>query len=434
MTSPPRSGGAASNPSPQNIRRRRGGLALLLGLSLLAGAVAIAVVAPQRSVVRISLAEGPPGTTRALIARALVAEAKARGADARTVETVGTRDGLEQVESRAVDFAIVSGLIGLGAHPHVREVAPLQLEALHLAVRAELADAVGRSLGALRGRIVDLGPQGSSTTLLAQAVMAFAGLTPGDGTAPDTFVARNLQFAELEALAVGESDDARPDAFFHFGSVPSEVVLRALRMPHYRLVALPFAKAFHLNAIIAETSPAAPVTGVDRLSVTDAVIPGFTYRAEPPEPPAPLHTLGGCLLLVAHEDVPVESVELVLHAAFGSRFARLAEPHLHHSLLELPPHLTRHPGTLAYLRRDESLITNQSVDELNNTLGILGGSSGAPSSCDNGGVNANGPGGTRPSRPASSASRASSAGWRSSSSAPRSISSPSPPWSASCCT
>jgi hypothetical protein len=85
-----------------------------------------------------------------------------------------------------------------------------------------------------------------------------------------------------------------------------------------------------------------------------------------------MHTLGGRLLLIAHEDVPVESAELLLEAAFGSRFARLAEPNLHHSLLELPPHLARHPGTLAYRRRGESLITNQSVDELSNTLSILG--------------------------------------------------------------
>jgi hypothetical protein len=57
---------------------------------------------------------------------------------------------------------------------------------------------------------------------------------------------------------------------------------------------------------------------------------------------------------------------------FGSRFARLAEPNLNHSLLELPPHMARHPGTLAYRKRGESLITNQSVDELSNTLSILG--------------------------------------------------------------
>jgi len=368
-TALPSSDAAISKPQSTQ-HRRRGGLALLLGLTLLAGALAIAFVTPRRPVARITLAEGAPGTTRALIARALVAESIARGADASLVK--GTEHGIEQVDTRAVDFALVSGLGELSAHPHIREVAPLQLEALHLAVRADLVDAVGEDLGALRGRTVDLGPRGTGTALLAEAVMAFAGLTPGDGARPDTFVARHLEYGDLDASMAGANDGTRPDAFFHLSSVPSKIVLHAVHTAAYRLVALPFAEAFRLNAIISEASPVAPVTGVDRLSVTDTIIPAFIYRTEPAEPPAPLHTLGGRLLLVAHEDVPAESVELMLHAAFGSRFARLAEPHLHHSLLELPPHLMRHPGTLEYVRRDESLITTQNVDELSNTLSILG--------------------------------------------------------------
>lgn len=370
--SPPSTDAATSSPPPQGTRRRRrGGLGLLLGLTLLAGGLAIAVVAPRRSVPRITLTEGPLGTTRALVGRALIAAATARGADARLAKTMDTEDELEQVETRAVDFALVSGVVGFGAHAHVREVAPLHLEALHLVVRADLAEAVGQRLGALRGRTVDLGPHGTPTALLAEAVMAFAGLTPGDGTAPDTFVTRHLDYADLDALMVA-GGDARPDAFFHLAAVPAKVVLRALHAAPYRLVALPFAEAFRLNAIIAEPSSPGSVTDIDRLSIADTVIPAFTYRMEPPEPPAPLHTVGGRLLLVAHEDVPVESVELMLDAAFGSRFARLAEPHLHHSLLELPPHMTRHEGTLAYRKRGDSLITNQTVDELSNTLSILG--------------------------------------------------------------
>jgi TRAP-type uncharacterized transport system substrate-binding protein len=372
-TSPPWTDAATASSPPQGTRRRRrGGLALLLGLTLFAGGLAIAVVAPRRSVPRITLTDGPLGTTRALLARALIAAATARGADARLAKTMGTEDELERVETRAVDFALVSGVVGFGAHAHVREVAPLHLEALHLVVRADLAEAVGQRLGALRGRTVDLGPRGTATALLAEAVMAFAGLTPGDGMAPDTFVARYLDYADLDALMVGGDGEARPDAFFHLAAVPSKVVLRALRAAPYRLVALPFAEAFRMNAIIAEPSSPGSVTDIDRLSIADTVIPAFTYRTEPAEPPAPLHTVGGRLLLVAHEDVPVESVELLLDAAFGSRFARLAEPHLHHSLLELPPHMTRHAGTLAYRKRGDSLITNQTVDELSNTLSILG--------------------------------------------------------------
>lgn len=368
--SPPWPGRATAIPHGQSTwRRRRGGLALLLGLTLFAGGLAIAVVIPRRSVPRITLTEGYFGTTRTLVARALIAAVTARGADVRLVKTVGLDDELEQVETRAVDFALLSGVPAFDKHPHVREVAPLQLEALHLVVRLDLADSVAQSLGALRGRTVDLGPRGTATALLAEAVMSFAGLTPGDGTAPDTFVARHFEYADLDALMEGADAGARPDAFFHLASVPAKVVLRAVHAAAYRLVALPFAQAFRLNAIIAETPP---VTQIDRLSITDTVVPAFTYRTQPAEPPQPLHTLGGRLLLVAHEDVPDESVALLLDAALESRFARLAEPHLDRSLLDLPPHMMRHPGTLAYRRRNDSLITNQRVDELSNTLSIFG--------------------------------------------------------------
>jgi TRAP-type uncharacterized transport system substrate-binding protein len=364
-----------SVPHLQTTRRqRRGGWALLFGLALFVAGLAFAVVTQRRSVATITFAAPPAETTRALIARALGAALTGRGVGVRFAEMTdpGDERELEQVENRSVDFALVSGVVRFGAYPHVREVAPLHLEALHLVVRADLAEAVGRSLGALRGRAVDLGPAGTASALLAEAVMAFAGLVPGDGTAPDTFVARHLGYVDLEALMTDGQGGTRPDASFHLSALPSRVVLGAVRAAPYGLVPLPFAEAFRLNAIIAEPSPSASHASVDRLSITDTVIPAFTYRTEPAEPPEPLHTLGGRLLLVAHEDVPVESVEIMLEAAFASRFARLAEPHLAHSLLALPPHMARHPGTLKYQRRGDSLITNDAVDELNNTLGILG--------------------------------------------------------------
>jgi TRAP-type uncharacterized transport system substrate-binding protein len=353
-------------------RRRRGRLALVLGLGALAAALAVMVMAPRRPTPRITLTAGAFGTTRALVAQSLVAAATARGAEARLVETVRAEDELDRVNTGAVDFALVPGAFRVGPREHVREVTLLHVEALHLLVREDLAGAAGQSLGALRGRTVDLGPRETATAGLAEAVMAFAGLALGDGTTGDTFLVRYLEYHELEALAERADRGALPDAVFHLATVPSKIARQLVHAAGYRLVALPFADAFRLNALISEGSSQGAGAEIDRQYAADTVLPAFTYRTEPPVPSEPLHTVGTRLLLVANEDVPADTVGLVLDAVFGSRFARVAEPPLDPSVLALPPRLAQHPGTVAYLQRGQPLITSDSVDALSNTLSIAG--------------------------------------------------------------
>jgi TRAP-type uncharacterized transport system substrate-binding protein len=349
-------------------QRPQGRLPLLLGLGALAAAAAIALVAQRERDIRFSMTAGPAGTTRNRIAAALAAEVRKHGGEVRLAAVPDEVDELAQVNAGTVDLALVSGALLLGAHEHLREVTPLYVEALHLAVKPELADAVAADLGALRGRTVDLGPRDSETADLALMVLAFAQLGPESPGAPLRTVRR--EYEELRAALDAGDPSALPDAVFQLAVVPSQLVSHLVRRAGYRLVSLPFADAMRLNALIGDRTP--DDRGVDWQYVSEVHIPAFTYMTRPSVPATALSTIGSRLVLVANERVPEATVRLVLEGIFRTRFARLAEPPLDPSVLSLPPRLALHPGTLAYKRRNEPFITSDLVDKMSNVVGILG--------------------------------------------------------------
>src|SRR5690606_23448661 len=177
-------------------------------LALAAGALGVAIAAalllardaPPLTPIRITA--GPADTSRALIARGLAVRLGASGVPAEAIAVDG--DELAHLERQEVDLALVSSLLRHSAQRHVREVAPLQLEALHLLVRSERAGAVGPTLVGLRGRRVAVELEGTAGGALARAVLGFAGLDGGPAG------------AELEPLAIPELerrlDAGAPDA------------------------------------------------------------------------------------------------------------------------------------------------------------------------------------------------------------------------------
>jgi len=336
-------------------------------LAVLALSLAAIVMRRQPPPARFTLTAGAPGTTRALIAEALAVAVRARGVEARLVDVREARSEVRMVSEGAVDFALVSGAYRIDSHDDVLEVAPLYVEALHLAVKEELADEVGRDLGSLRGRTVDLGPAGSETDNLARTLLAFMQIAP---SGPRSVVATNLEYDELRARLEAGGGTALPDAVFHLGIVPARVVLPLVRAAGYRLVGLPFADAIRLSALVGE--PHDGNRGTDKQYVNDTIIPAFVYSAQPAVPAEPMHTIGSRLLLIANRRVPPETVGLVLGAIFRSRFARIADPPLDSSVLALPPRLPLHPGTREYLQRDQPLITNDSAGKLSDVLSIVG--------------------------------------------------------------
>jgi hypothetical protein len=352
--------------------RRRGGLALVLGLVALGAAFVVAFRGARRATPPVSLTAERSGTTRAAVAASLVRAGAARGLDAHLVETASMSEALDEVNAGRIDLALVSGVSRLGEHPQVREVAPLYVEALHLLVKQEIADAVAESLGALRGRRVAIGASGSVTAGLAMAVLAFAGLDANEGAARQGVVVDESDLRDLMDRVARGDRQSMPDAIFRLETIPSKVVLTLVREAEYRLVALPFADALRLSALISEASGPDDHEAIDQEYVTDIVIPPFTYGTEPAIPPAPMHTVGTRLLLVGNAQTPARAVEAVLDAVFGSRFARVAVPPLDESVLARPARLSWHPATLAYVQRDEPILTRNTVSGLSSTFSVLG--------------------------------------------------------------
>lgn len=368
MTSLGKDSPATTPPAPQARRRRWS--TLLLGAAAI-GALALALFralpAPRT---HLTLTAGPVDSTRAIVAGKLIEVLADRGIDVRLVERETTADELDAVNAGDVDLALVSEAYRIHKRPHLREVGPLYLEALHLLVRSDLVGSIEPSLGGLRGHSVDLGPRGSATHGLAAAVLTFAGLPPG--AAASRLQQINLNHLDLEARIASGDPRQLPDAIFDLATVPSKMALSLVRDAGYTLVALPFGNAFRLGAILRNQPDSGIAPSIDPQDVHDDVIPAFTYHTEPAVPEEDLHTLGTRLMIVTHREVPAAVIQTVLDAIFNSSFTRFTQPPLKRSILSLPPQIAQHVGTLEYLAHDQPFMTNDNVDELSNTLSIIG--------------------------------------------------------------
>lgn len=358
---------------PDSTLRSRSGGRLALAIALVAIAAAMALAwhrdGPANAV---TLTAGDDGTTRALVARALAAEITAHGTEC-TVVTAGDSAGeFEAVLSGRVDFALISAAFLDARHDrHIRILAPLQIEALHLLVKREISADVDAGLAGLAGHTVDLGPAGSAGSGLARAVLGFTGLGAAGAGAPNGVRLLQLALGDLEAR-IGGDRAALPDAAFHLATMPSLVANRLVREADYVVVPLPFAEALRLQAIVDPDSRTSGEDAIDRRLVVDTVIPPYLYRSEPAVPETPLPTLGARLVLVASSSVSAATVERVLGAAFDTHFARLLHPPIDRSLLAAMPRRSLHEGAVDYLARNEPAITGEMVGDLNNSLGIAG--------------------------------------------------------------
>jgi TRAP-type uncharacterized transport system substrate-binding protein len=316
----------------------------------------------------VRLTPGPDGTTRTVVARTLAAELGARGTECTVVPQPDTEAAIESVRRGDVDFALVSAVHRSEQRDsRVRVVTPLHVEALHLLVKRELADRVTEGLGELRGQTVDLGPKDSAGANLAADVLQFAEIDPADGSG---IVERHSDAAELEALADRGARSALPAAIFHLATMPSLLAEKLVREAGYVVAPLPFAEAFRLQAVLAGDEPSDRVQ--DRRLVIDTTIPPFLYQTRPAVPAASLPTLGTQLVLLAHDGVSDATIERMLDTVFDTRFARVFHPALDPSLLAATPRSELHRGTLSYLAHREPAITGEAVNDLSNSLSVLG--------------------------------------------------------------
>jgi TRAP-type uncharacterized transport system substrate-binding protein len=354
--------------SPGLRKRFRDGLLVALGLTAIGLAVSFWLHDPLGRPVHLRLTAGQEEGTRHRIAQELRREAARRGLILDLHPTAGSSEALRALEAGQVDVALVQGGLEMRDSPVLRQVATLHVEPLHLLVKEEIHRDVARSLAGLRGKVVNLGEPGSGSRLLASDVMAFSGLTSGSD-----FAASDLGYADLER----ETDRSRlPDAIFTVSTLPSPIVRRLVTRHAYRLVPLPFLEAFTLGALdqddASDRRSGEPRIRIDRRHIYDATIPAFVYEVEPGVPPVPIHTLGTRLLVVARRDLSAGTIRRLLDVVFNSPFAQVIQPPLDAGLLELPPELQWHDGTLDFVRRNSPLIAGDVIDVIEKEISIIG--------------------------------------------------------------
>jgi TRAP-type uncharacterized transport system substrate-binding protein len=359
----------------KRIRRyAREWIAAALCLTALAVAVGIFFSQSRPRRYRLLISGGSAEGLRHQIAERLAAEGASHGLSFGLVASSGSREVLDSLDARRLDVAFVQGGLDPSFHKHVRQVAALHVEPLHLLVRPTLHGAVSESLTALKGRTVNLGPAGSGTHDLARDVLKFADLDAqrADGSSDYTVV--TLSYRDL----LKERDAARlPDAVFTVSAMPSPVVRTLVTTQRYQLVPLPFGEAFALDALNRDSTQKSNRQGdaesdVSKLRIYPALIPPFTYGVDPPTPPREIPTFGPRLLMVAGEHVPTGAVQQILETIFAAPFAQISKPPLEASLLDVSPEYPLHPGTERYRELNKPLLAGDVIDLLEKGTSLAG--------------------------------------------------------------
>jgi len=336
----------------------------IAGLAVLGIALWFYFSKPAVRVIPLRMTAGDPAGIRYDLGEMLSQYARPGGPQISMVPSRGSEDALQMLDANDVQLALIQGGLGQGQWHNVRLVASLHVEPLHLLVRANLHDVVSRDLAELRGKRINLGSPGSGTYILARELLGFAGLPPS------AYRTESRSYAELAREADGE---ALPDAVFLASTLPSPTAGHLVRRHGFKLVALPFAEAFALQALTREERKHVleqDREDIDNRHIERAMIPAFTYRVSPGEPGNDLPTLGTRLLLVAHKDVPPAAIITVLDAVFSTEFAQVSNPPLSTRLLELPPEFPLHQGTLDYLARYKPIVAGDLVDFWEKTISI----------------------------------------------------------------
>ncbi|MDH6124104.1 TAXI family TRAP transporter solute-binding subunit [Kitasatospora sp. GP82] len=309
---------------------------LALGASGVCGAGALGVCAvagcsAEEPHAVLRLAAGPEGGPYETFGRRLAVEVH-RAHDGLTVQVLDTAasvrnlqligEGGAELGLTLADTAAdaIAGRASFAQPVAVAAVARLYLNYLHLVV---LSASPVRTVGQLAGRAVSLGAAGSGTSVVAERVLAAAGV--------DSTGARRLGLTEsVAALRSGQVD-----AFFWSGGVPTRAIADLAADTPIRLVPLG-------ETVTALRRTYGPV-------YESVAVPADAYRAQ-----APADTLGTPSYLVCHAALPTATVRAVSEVLFRSR-DRLQVPDAPGSRLDEryaigTGTIPLHPGAAAYYR------------------------------------------------------------------------------------
>ena len=141
----------------------------------------------------------------------------------------GSLEALADVDSPSdTKLALIPGGVKAREYPHVRTVATLVNEPLHVFLRPELA---GKGISSLRGKRVNLGPFTTASYHISLEVLAFAGLRPSSDSGADGFILETktpdemynelIRIDSLTGIKRTEAITALPDAEVFLAPMPS---------------------------------------------------------------------------------------------------------------------------------------------------------------------------------------------------------------------
>jgi TRAP-type uncharacterized transport system substrate-binding protein len=291
-----------------------------------------------------------------------------------TAKEYGTLDALDEVDSPSENqFALVVGGVTNRDYPHVRTVAALANEHLHLLVKRELAE---QGIFGLNGKRIALGPPTTASYHVASDVLNFVGSphpieTKSGGYSIDPMtheqgVRELARIASLEEPARAEAIARLPDAIMFLAPLPSPLARQLVTSFGYKLAPLPFAEAYGLDRL---NPPSPEGVRVDRSMLKPGVIPAYTYGSNPAEPVKECPTICVPLILVAQDDADPEAVFLLLETLYESPLTTAFRlPALNEQVNAFP----RHSGTERYLHRHDPLVTPEVAYRFGTLAGGMG--------------------------------------------------------------
>ena len=206
----------------------------------------------------VRLSAGPDATRLHAIATWLGEKAAQHNLGIRLLPNAGSEESLQLLKSKQLDAAIVSNGVVVPNDDDIMVLAGMQLEAVHLLARKELAES-GPLLQTIRGKRVNLGERGSTEWLLSHDLLAFSKLAlpsashPGDVTPTEYSKSQLLAMSRAIQTAEGETRDALiaelPDYLLVLATIPSPVVQELVESAEYQILPLHQARAFMLDNV-----------------------------------------------------------------------------------------------------------------------------------------------------------------------------------------
>ncbi|MBD2864608.1 TAXI family TRAP transporter solute-binding subunit [Paenibacillus oceani] len=278
---------------------------------------------------------------RHLIAKVLKDEAASYGVNLIIQPTEGSVEATRNVSEGKLDIALVqSGLED--KLPNVEHVATLPAEVTHFLVKPDI-----REIEDLKGKVINTGSKSDGTRLTTKQVLDFSNLEAGVD-----YIETNYSFEQLVKMKA----DKLPDAIVNISYSPSFVADYLVKERGYTVLELPFPPSLALRYGWVGDG---------------AKILAYTYNTIPPVPATDIAAVGVNLQMIANSNVQPEAVSKLLEVLYSPTVVNRINQKVDESNITTAASYPISKGTVAYLKRNESFFSQETMEQLKNLLGLL---------------------------------------------------------------